>query len=54
MILSNKTKCLTCPYKLGKVKCIVSPCRKCIDSGRKDNPFDANSEVVRKAKKRKK
>lgn len=32
-------KCHTCPYALGKIKCIVSPCIECIISKRKRHPF---------------
>ena len=32
-------KCLTCPYRLGEVKCIKDPCFECMDSKRKTHPF---------------
>ena len=32
-------KCRTCPYALGQVKCIISPCRECILNNRKTHPF---------------
>lgn len=33
-------KCLKCPYYLGQIQCIVSPCRECVLSGRKSHPFE--------------
>ena len=38
--LPDGIKCLKCPYYLGKIKCIVSPCEECILSGRKTHPFE--------------
>ncbi len=32
-------KCLVCPYHLKLIKCVVSPCKECILSNRKTNPF---------------
>ena len=32
-------KCKTCPYALGQVKCIISPCRECIRHKLKTHPF---------------
>lgn len=32
-------KCLTCPYKLGIIKCIKNPCIECRQSGQKTHPF---------------
>jgi len=32
-------KCLKCPYNLGFIKCIVSPCPECLLSKRKKHPF---------------
>ncbi|MBR3046163.1 MAG: hypothetical protein IKH27_12485 [Oscillospiraceae bacterium] len=37
--LPDGLKCLKCPYYLGQIKCIVSPCRECIMSKRKTHPF---------------
>jgi hypothetical protein len=41
-------KCKTCPYKLGYIKCIVFPCRKCIGDNRKDHPFPIT--IIKKEK----
>ena len=38
MIMHYK-KCKVCPYYLGIIKCIVSPCPKCIASKRSTPPF---------------
>ena len=40
-------KCKDCPYHLGQIKCLVDSCPSCIESGNKENPFDA----VQKSKK---
>ena len=32
-------KCLKCPYKLGLVKCIKSPCPECKANKSKKHPF---------------
>lgn len=32
-------KCHICSYALGKIKCIISPCIRCIMSKRQKNPF---------------
>lgn len=32
-------KCKTCPYALGYIKCIISPCKQCILEKRKNHPF---------------
>lgn len=32
-------KCRDCPYNLGKIKCIVSPCPQCIENKSKKHPF---------------
>lgn len=32
-------KCLKCPYKLGLIKCPVSPCPQCKESKSKKPPF---------------
>ncbi len=37
-------KCKMCPYKLGIVKCIVSPCPKCMVSKKRTNPFSKKEE----------
>ncbi len=34
-----KLKCLKCPYKLGIIKCPVSPCPQCLESKSKKHPF---------------
>lgn len=33
-------KCIKCPYYLGQIKCIVSPCKECISNGRKTHPYE--------------
>ena len=38
-------KCKDCPYKLGVVKCVVSPCIDCIASGSKVHPFKDTKEM---------
>ncbi len=38
--LPDGRKCRTCPYYLGQIRCVVSPCRACIASGRKTHPFE--------------
>lgn len=35
-----KEKCKTCPYHLGFIKCIVSPCKECLFLNLKCNPFE--------------
>lgn len=43
--LFTPKKCKTCPYKLGTIKCVTDPCRDCLASKSKKNPFqfqDAN------------
>lgn len=44
-------KCIICPYKLGQVKSIVSPCTKCNKSRNKNHPFPEPElkEAVRSA-----
>lgn len=37
-------KCKTCPYALGTIKCVISPCRECILNRRKTNPFNVPVE----------
>lgn len=37
--LPDGRKCLNCPYYLGYIKCIISPCRECIMNKRKTHPF---------------
>lgn len=32
-------KCMKCPYYLGIIKCIISPCTECILLKRKKHPF---------------
>lgn len=32
-------KCLKCPYKLGLIKCVTSPCAECKASKIKKPPF---------------
>ncbi len=39
--LPDGIKCIKCPYYLGQIKCIVSPCKECISSGRITHPFDS-------------
>lgn len=42
-------KCLKCPYYLGKIKCVIDPCRECILSKRKKHPFlDHDSRISKK------
>ncbi len=43
-------KCKTCPYKLGLIKCIKSPCPECLLSKRKTHPFDFDTKIVEKNK----
>ena len=38
-IPKHMRKCKECPYKLGLIKCVTSPCPDCIASGEKTNPF---------------
>ena len=49
-----KMKCLNCPYRLGLVKCVRTPCIECMREGRKTHPFqnfdETNSEVNKKVK----
>lgn len=35
----KKLKCRKCPYKLGVIKCIKTPCPECRSSGGKIHPF---------------
>ncbi len=32
-------KCMTCPYKLGLIKCLRDPCIDCVMNNRKEHPF---------------
>ena len=36
----HKVKCLKCPYYLGIMKCVKSPCKECLLSNRKNHPFE--------------
>ena len=47
-------KCLKCPYYLGQIQCIVSPCRECVLTGRKTNPFDFQRRIMIRCGKRNK
>ena len=38
-IPKHMNKCKECPYKLGLIKCVKSPCPDCIASGEKTDPF---------------
>ncbi|SFX40640.1 hypothetical protein SAMN04487832_10545 [Ruminococcus sp. XPD3002] len=38
-IPKHMRKCKECPYKLGMIKCVTSPCPDCIASGEKTDPF---------------
>ena len=38
-IPKHMSKCKECPYKLGLIKCVKSPCPDCIASGEKTDPF---------------
>lgn len=38
-------KCKTCPYHLGKIKCIHNPCIECNQSNRKTHPFPTPIEI---------
>gem|GEM_PF-3748927 len=38
--LPDGVKCLTCPYYLGHIKCLVNPCKECILNKRKKHPFE--------------
>lgn len=39
-------KCMTCPYKLGTIKCVVNPCIQCSQSGRESHPFRQDSVMI--------
>ena len=39
-LLPDGKKCLKCPYYLGYIKCIVSPCKECILNKRKTHPYE--------------
>ncbi len=41
MLGITKTKCKTCPYQLGMIKCVVSPCTSCMDNKSKTHPFSS-------------
>jgi len=45
-MFTSMKKCLTCPYKLGIIKCKISPCPQCIESNRKTNPFSEKKATV--------
>ena len=42
-------KCKTCPYALGKIKCIVCPCIDCIMSQRKSHPFTYDNGIIKQS-----
>ena len=35
----HELKCLKCPYYLGIVKCVKSPCVECLLTQKKEHPF---------------
>ena len=41
----NLKKCLTCPYKLGTIKCKLDPCIDCKLQNRKEHPFPIPVEI---------
>ena len=38
-------KCVKCPYRLGKIKCIQNPCIECMGQKRKTHPFPIPVEI---------
>ena len=41
-----KSKCKTCPYHLGIIKCVKSPCIECELHNRKTHPFQNKDKII--------
>ena len=37
--MRDMMKCLTCPYRLGLIKCVTDPCPQCRTSKSRKHPF---------------
>ena len=40
-----KSKCKSCPYRLGWIKCVKSPCIECELHKRKTHPFQNSDKI---------